>query len=77
MIFVLATDAHLAREWAGNRGLAEEAWSVATADGLKALPEGENADKTLIILEGAEQSPDYLLILELAKDRGVAIEAAG
>lgn len=74
MIFILANDAHLAREWAEQNDLADDGWSVATPQKLRALPAGEHADKTLLMLEGAERSPDYALVLTLARDRGLAIE---
>lgn len=76
MIYVLANDAQLARRWAEDRRIPAGAWCFATADKLKAHPSGEHAGETLVMLEGAEKSPYYATILELARDRGIETSAA-
>lgn len=75
MIFILANDAQLARMWAEAQGLPDTDWRAATPETLRAFPSGDHADHRLVILEGAEMSPEYTLILDLARDRGIEVSS--
>jgi hypothetical protein len=71
MIYVLSNDARLARRWAERQNLPADHWTVATTGKLKALASGEHPDKKLVILDDAELNPQLLLMLEIARDRGI------
>ena len=71
MIFILANDAQLARMWAADQNIPDSEWRVATPGALKAFPSGSDGDHRLVVLEGAEMSPEYSLIFDLATDRGI------
>lgn len=76
MIFVVANDQHLARLWAEDRGLSDVEWRPATVEELRAFPSGDHAEHRLVILEGAERSPNYSTIFDLARDRGIETSSA-
>lgn len=76
MIFILANDAQLAQSWAENEGLPESGWCFATAEELRAFPSGDHDEHRLVMLEGAELSPNYSLILDVARDRGIQSSTA-
>lgn len=76
MIFILANDAHLARSWAENEDIPDSDWCFATAEELRTFPSGEHDEHRLIMLEGAEMSPNYAMILDIARDRGIQTSTA-
>lgn len=76
MLFILANDPQLARLWAENQDIPNDEWRSATAEELRAFPSGEHDDHSLIILEGAEMSPNYSMILDVARDRGIKTSSA-
>jgi len=76
MIFILANDAQLARTWAEDQNIPDGEWRAATSGALKAFPSGSDGDHRLVVLEGAEMSPEYSLIFDLAKDRGIQASTA-
>jgi hypothetical protein len=71
MLFVLANDPQLAGPWAEINGIAEDAWRASAAEELRAFPAGGHDEHSLVILEGAERAPEYSMIFDLARDRGI------
>ncbi len=76
MLFVLANDPQLAGPWAETNGIAEDAWRAAAAEELRAFPAGGHDEHSLVILEGAERAPEYSMIFDLARDRGIRATSA-
>ncbi len=75
MIFILANDSNLARRWAEDQSLPDTDWRSATVEELRAFPSGDHGEHSLVILEGAERSPEYSTIFALARDRGIDVSS--